>query len=48
MMQHHGYSLNELDNMLPYEREIYLALLEDHLEKEAKEMEKQNQQMRRR
>jgi len=41
MMQHHGYSLTELDNMLPYEREIYLALLEDHLAKEKEEMEKQ-------
>lgn len=34
LMQHHGYSLTELDNMLPFEREIYLALLLEWLEKE--------------
>ena len=31
MMQHHKYSLTELENMLPYEREIYIALLEEYL-----------------
>ena len=27
MMQHHKYSLTELDNMMPWEREIYVNLL---------------------
>lgn len=27
MMQHHKYSLTELDNMMPWEREIYVSLL---------------------
>jgi len=31
-MKFHGYTLTELDNMLPYEREIYLTLLIQHLE----------------
>jgi len=31
-MQHHKYSLTELDNMLPYERDIYVGLLLQHLE----------------
>jgi len=31
MIQHHKYSLNELDMMLPWEREIYVAMLVDHL-----------------
>ena len=26
-MQHHKYSLTELDNMIPFEREIYVNLL---------------------
>ena len=26
-MQHHNYSLTELDNMMPWEREIYVGLL---------------------
>jgi hypothetical protein len=34
MMQNHGYSLTELDNMLPWEREIYVALLVDHIKEE--------------
>jgi hypothetical protein len=33
-MQHHKYSLTELENMLPWEREIYVALLVDHVKKE--------------
>jgi hypothetical protein len=31
MMQHYNYSLTELDNMMPWEREVYLTLLLDHL-----------------
>jgi hypothetical protein len=32
MMQHHKYSLTELENMLPWEREIYLTMLIRYLE----------------
>ena len=35
-MQHHNYSLTELDNMLPWEREIYISLLQDYIEEENK------------
>lgn len=31
-MQHHKYSLTELENMLPWEREVYIALLQNYLE----------------
>ena len=41
-MQHHKYSLTELDNMLPYEREIYLGLLSKYIEKENQRIEKEN------
>jgi|TARA_Y100000385_G_scaffold225175_1_gene235541 hypothetical protein len=34
MMQHHNYSLTELDNMVPWEREIYVSLLTDWIEEE--------------
>jgi len=34
LMQHHKYSLTELENMMPWEREIYLALLTDYIESE--------------
>jgi len=33
-MQHHNYSLSDLENMIPYEREIYVDLLRQHLEEE--------------
>lgn len=33
-MQYHKYSLTELDNMLPWERDIYVNMLIRHLEEE--------------
>jgi len=47
MMQHHQYSLTELNDMVPWEREIYIALLKEHIEKENERMERENQKMRR-
>ena len=34
MAQHYNYSLTELDNMLPWEREIYVGMLKNHIEEE--------------
>lgn len=31
-MQHHKYSLTEIENMMPWEREIYLELLKQHIQ----------------
>ena len=36
MMQHHKWSLTELDNMVPWEREVYVTLLVRYLEEEEK------------
>lgn len=33
LMQHHKYSLTELEDMMPFERDIYLQLLQDHLKR---------------
>jgi len=33
-MQHHKYSLTELENMIPWEREIYVDLLVNHIKEE--------------
>tara|TARA_Y100000389_G_C17265720_1_gene415361 strand:+ start:380 stop:523 length:144 start_codon:yes stop_codon:yes gene_type:complete len=33
-MQHHNYSLSEIEEMMPWEREIYVALLMQYLEDE--------------
>ena len=34
LMQHHKYSLTEIENMMPWERDIYLGLLNEHIEEE--------------
>ena len=39
-MQHHKYSLTELDDMIPWEREIYVNLLLKHLKELKEEAEK--------
>tara|TARA_A100001388_G_C28752234_1_gene492836 strand:+ start:1550 stop:1687 length:138 start_codon:yes stop_codon:yes gene_type:complete len=44
-MQHHKYSLSELEAMVPWEREIYINLLLDFLKEEK---ERREEQMRRR
>ena len=46
MIQHHNYSLTELENMIPFEREIYVSLLEKHIEEENKRIEEENRRMR--
>jgi hypothetical protein len=42
MMQYHKYSLTEIENMLPWERQIYIALLNEHVKEENEKM-KQHQ-----
>ncbi len=34
LMQHHKYSLTELEDMMPWEREVYVSLLQAYLEEE--------------
>jgi hypothetical protein len=34
LMQYHKYSLTEIENMMPWERDIYVSLLKNHLEEE--------------
>ena len=40
MIQYHNWSLTELDNMMPWEREVYIGLLIEHLEEQKKEQAK--------
>ena len=40
-MQYHKYSLTEIENMMPWERDVYVGLLQSHLEEERL---KENQQ----
>jgi|TARA_B100001559_G_scaffold286256_1_gene262569 hypothetical protein len=44
-MQHHKYSLTELDNMMPWEREIYVGLLQNWIKEENKRIEQENRKM---
>jgi hypothetical protein len=41
LMQFHKYSLTELDNMMPWEREIYIMLLVNHLKEENQRLQEQ-------
>ena len=41
MIQHHKWSLTELENMMPWEREVYVGLLIEHIKEEKEEMTKQ-------
>jgi len=34
LIQHHKYSLTEIENMIPWEREVYLGLLNQYIEEE--------------
>ena len=34
LMQYHKYSLTEIENMMPWERDIYLGLLNQYIEEE--------------
>ena len=44
MAQHHKYSLTELDNMLPWERQIYVSLLQQHIKEENERNQKYSTQ----
>jgi len=41
LMQYHKYSLSELENMIPFEREVYVAMLVQYLEEEKQRQENQ-------
>ena len=41
-MQHHKYSLTELEDMMPWEREIYIGLLMQWIKEENDRIEKEN------
>tara|TARA_Y100000361_G_C10847514_1_gene182653 strand:+ start:236 stop:418 length:183 start_codon:yes stop_codon:yes gene_type:complete len=41
LMQYHKYSLTEIEDMMPWEREIYVNLLKNYLD--AEKMKRQQQ-----
>ena len=42
LMQHQKYSLTELENMIPWEREVYLTLLQQFIEEENLKAQQEN------
>jgi|TARA_X000001036_G_scaffold88249_2_gene80343 hypothetical protein len=39
LMQYHKYSLTEIEHLMPWEREVYTALLIQHIQEEKKKAE---------
>ena len=42
LMQYHKYSLTEIENLIPWERAIYVSLLQQHLEEEKLKQQQAN------
>ena len=47
MIQHHKWSLTELDTMIPFERQIYVSLLQQWIKEENERVRAQNAKMSR-
>ena len=41
LMQHHKYSLTEVENLIPFERDIYVEMLIAHVEEENRKLKEQ-------
>ena len=41
-MQEHQYSLTELENMMPWEREVYVTFLIEHLKKKGSKVREES------
>jgi hypothetical protein len=46
MIQHHKWSLSDIENMIPFERQVYVLLLQQWLKEENKRIEDQNRKMK--
>ena len=42
LLQYHKYSLTEIENLIPWERDIYIGLLQQHLEDEKLKQQQAN------
>ena len=42
LMQYHKYSLTEIENMIPWERDVYVNMLQNHLESEKLKQQQSN------
>lgn len=46
LIQHHKYSLSELDNLIPWEKQIYVTMLAQHLKEQNEQMKMLEMQRR--
>ena len=44
MIQHHNWSLTDLENMIPFERHIYVDMLQEWIKEENARINRENQQ----
>ena len=42
LMKYHKYSLTEIENMIPWERDVYVEMLKAHLEEEKLKQQQAN------
>jgi hypothetical protein len=42
-MQHHNYSLTEIESMIPWEKEVYVTQLTNWLKEESQKIQRRNQ-----
>ena len=45
-MQHHKYSLTEIENMIPWERDIYVSMLRNHIKEENEKIQQRQERMK--
>jgi len=45
LMQHHKYSLTELEDMIPWERDVYVNLLIAHIQEEERRQKQEENRM---
>ena len=48
LMQHHKYSLHELEDMIPFEREVYIAILAQHIDEQNQKIKSEQAKQRKR
>ena len=47
MIQHHNWSLTEIEEMMPWERDVYVTLLNEHIKEENERIQKEQSQLNR-
>ena len=47
LVQHHKWSLTEIEEMMPWERDVYVTLLNEHIKEENERIQKEQSQLNR-